>query len=83
MDMPPFFQAPPQLTPEQEKQVEALSKATADQQIAWRRLQVSQWGFLFCTCKRSQMFTYAPGEQYTAGCPVHGGFLLSYTGELL
>lgn len=90
MMFPPGMFEPPELTDEQKKLIDDLRKAEADNQIAWRRTQTGAWGMLFCSCGRDDnglrvrsVFDYRPDELVTAGCRVHGGFIITYEGEVI
>lgn len=85
--MPPFM--PPELTPEQEKAIIEFQKRQSDIEISWRRVQTGPWGTLFCSCRLEEdgrhqsLLQYRPADPVSAGCRVHGGFIVSYTGEII
>jgi hypothetical protein len=82
-----IFGPPPELPPEARDAIERLHKAEADAQIAWRQTMTGPWAMLFCACrlpedggKRQSMLKFRPAEPLSAGCPVHGTFLVTYKG---
>jgi hypothetical protein len=86
--MSDMFGPPPELPPEAREAMDRLHKAEADTQIAWRQTMTGPWAMLFCACRlpeepgqpRQSLLAYRPHEPVSAGCPVHGTFLVTYKG---
>ena len=68
----------------------AAEQAEFDQQVNWRKVMTGPWAMLFCACRlpdsekpRQPLLAFRPYEPLSAGCPVHGTFLMLHTGEVI
>jgi hypothetical protein len=72
------------LTEEQQAAIVAVKVRELGLQEEWRRIVTGPWAMLFCECEDSDMFRWKPSSQpLTAGCAVHGQFMMTPDGRVL
>ena len=81
---------PPELPPGVKEAIERVHQAEFEHQVAWRKITTGPWAMLFCACRlpdpelpRQSLLQFRPHEPLSAGCPVHGSFLMLHTGEVI